>query len=249
MLADSEPTLLLVSQRYAPLAILQDRALVRHLTRSKPPHWRQQMKGTKKESNSLLRWRVAGGASAVILFFVLTVSSTSAAFTASQSVISEVASGSVELSSGGVSRLTFGGADLAAIGPGTSLTQTVTVVNSSTVTIPTPYTEVALWADSSGAPLDTGGLGQQLQVVVTRSIGGGSAQTLYSGAFDGLAQFSSFVRPVGATWRSKNASSVSGTEATRATYTFVVSLPASATSGSNSQVGTTLVFEARNVTQ
>ena len=200
-------------------------------------------------SSQLLRWRVAGGVRALLFVLALTVSSTSAAFTASAPVISQLASGTVELSAGGVTRLTFGGADLAAIGPGTSLTQTVTVTNSSTVTLPTAYTEIALWADASGAPLDTGGLGQQLQVVVTRSIGGGSAQTLYSGTFDGMSSFNAFSRPIGTVWRSKNAGLTSGSEATRATYTFAVSLPSSTTSGANSQVGLTLVVEARNVTQ
>ena len=200
-------------------------------------------------SSQRLRWRVAGGVSALLFVLALTVSSTSAAFTASAPVISQLASGSVDLSAGGVTRLTFGGADLAAIGPGTSLTQTVTVTNSSTVTLPTDYTEVALWADASGSPLDTGGLGQQLQVVVTRSIGGGLSQTLYSGTFDGLTSFNAFSRPIGTVWRSKNAGLTTGSEATRATYTFALSLPSSATSGANSQVGLILVVEARNVTQ
>ncbi len=207
------------------------------------------MKKGVGERGGLRAWRVAGAMSAAFTLLVMTVSSTSAAFTATQPIISELASGSVALSSGGVSRLTFGGADLAAIGPGTSITQTVTVTNSSTVTLPSPYTEIALWSDSSNSPLDVEGLGRQLQVTITRVIGGGAAQTIYSGTFDGLLALNSFSNKIGSTWRSLNGSSITGAEATRATYTFTVSLPASATSGANSEVGITLVFEARNVTQ
>lgn len=79
-----------------------------------------------------------------VLALVVTVSSTSAAFTATQPVDALLESGRVELSAGDVSSLTFGGADLSAIGPGTTLTQSVTVTNASTVTLPTAYTEIAL---------------------------------------------------------------------------------------------------------
>lgn len=121
--------------------------------------------------DGLRRWRVAGAASAIVLAAVVTLGTTSAAFTATTPVTGLIESGRVELSAGGVSSLTFGGADLAAIGPGTNLTESITVTNSSTVTLPTEFTEIALWADTSGAPSDPGGLSAALTVQITRSIG------------------------------------------------------------------------------
>ena len=147
-----------------------------------------------------------------------------------------------------MSSLTFGGADLSAIGPGTTLTQSVTVTNASTVTFPTAYTEIALWADPTGAPIDNAGLGAALTVQVTRTIGGGTPEIIYSGSFVGLTSAPSFTAPIGSLWRSRNAGSLTGLNATRAIYTFTISLPASATSGANSSAGIKLVFEARNVT-
>ncbi|RLT26262.1 MAG: hypothetical protein DWI49_04325 [Chloroflexi bacterium] len=183
-----------------------------------------------------------------MLALVVTVSSTSAAFTATQPVDALLESGRVELSAGDVSSLTFGGADLSAIGPGTTLTQSVTVTNASTVTFPTAYTEIALWADTTGAPIDSAGLGAALTVQVVRTVGGGTPETIYSGSFSGLASATSFAAPIGSLWRSRNAGSLTGLNATRAVYTFTISLPASATSGANSSTGIKLVFEARNVT-
>ena len=199
--------------------------------------------------DGLRHWRLMGAACGAVLALVVTVSSTSAAFTATQPVDALLESGRVELSAGDVSSLTFGGADLSAIGPGTTLTQSVTVTNSSTVTFPTSYTEIALWADASGAPIDSEGLGAALTVQVVRTVGGGTSETIYSGSFAGLASASSFDLPIGSLWRSRNAGSLSGINATRAVYTFTISLPASATGGANSSAGITLVFEARNVTE
>lgn len=199
--------------------------------------------------DGLRRWRIAGAAFGVLTAIVLTVSSTSAAFTATQPVDTALESGRVELSAGDVSSLTFGGADLSAIGPGTTLTQSVTVTNASTVTLPTAYTEIALWADASGAPLNSSGLGGALQVQITRSIGSRTPETIYSGSFAGLAAAVSFTSPIGSLWRSQNGGSLTGLNATRAVYTFTISLPASATDGADSSAGITLIFEARNVTQ
>ena len=198
--------------------------------------------------DGLRRWRIAGAAFGVLTALVLTVSSTSAAFTATQPVNALLESGRVVLSSGDVSSLTFGGADLSAIGPGTTLTQSVTVTNASTVTYPTAYTEIALWADATGAPIDSAGLGAALTVQVVRTVGGGTPETIYSGSFAGLTSATSFTAPIGSLWRSRNAGSLTGLNATRAVYTFTISLPASATSGANSSTGIKLVFEARNVT-
>ena len=201
-----------------------------------------------KGVDGLRHWRIAGAALGVLTALVLTVSSTSAAFTATQPVNALLESGRVVLSSGDVSSLTFGGADLSAIGPGTTLIQSVTVTNSSTVTFPTAYTEIALWADTTGAPMDSAGLGAALTVQVVRTVGGGTPETIYSGSFSGLASATSFAAPIGSLWRSRNAGSLTGLNATRAVYTFTISLPASATSGANSSTGIKLVFEARNVT-
>ena len=194
--------------------------------------------------------RVARGMGLIAATFLVgaTAGRTSAAFTAAVPIQGSVVSGVVTLDAGGVQRLTFGGADLAAIGPGSSFTQTVTVTNTSTVTNPSPMTDVALWADFTGAPADTGGLGAVLQVTITRSIGGGTASTLYSGSFAGLSSFASFATPIGATWGSRNGGSTTGSSATIATYTFTISLPAGSSSGSGSSVGVSFVFEARNRT-
>jgi hypothetical protein len=192
--------------------------------------------------DGLRRWRVAGAASAIVLAAVVTLGTTSAAFTATTPVTGLIESGRVELSAGGVSSLTFGGADLAAIGPGTNLTESITVTNSSTVTL----TEIALWADTSGAPSDPGGLSAALTVQITRSIGGGPTETIYSGSFAGLAARDSFSRPIGAAWRSRNGGDLVGSDSSEAVYSISLSLPASATEGADSQVGLSLIFEARN---
>ncbi|MFZ9386201.1 MAG: hypothetical protein ACO25O_05295 [Candidatus Limnocylindrus sp.] len=196
--------------------------------------------------DGLRRWRVAGAASAIVLAAVATLGTTSAAFTATTPVTGLIESGRVELSAGGVSSLTFGGADLAAIGPGTNLTESITVTNSSTVTLPTEFTEIALWADTSGAPSDPGGLSAALTVQITRSIGGGPTETIYSGSFAGLAARDSFSRPIGAAWRSRNGGDLVGSDSSEAVYSISLSLPASATEGADSQVGLSLIFEARN---
>jgi hypothetical protein len=180
---------------------------------------------------------------------VATLGTTSAAFTATQPVAGLIESGRVELSAGGVSSLTFGGADLAAIGPGTTLTESISVSNESTVTLPTDITEIALWADTSGAPADTGGLGSALVVQITRSIGGGPSETIYTGSFDGLAANDSFSNAIGSVWRSRNEGDLIGSDAREAIYTISLSLPASATEGASSQAGVSLVFEARNATE
>jgi hypothetical protein len=199
--------------------------------------------------DDLKRWRIAGAGLGMLTVIALTVSSTSAAFTATQPVDAALESGRVELSAGDVSSLTFGGADLSAIGPGTTLTQSVTVNNASTVTLPTAYTEIALWADSGGAPIDSAGLGGALEVQITRSIGGRAAETIYSGDFASLATAAAFSSPIGSLWRSQNGGMLTGLNATRAVYTFTISLPASATDGAGSSAGVTLIFEARNVTE
>lgn len=201
----------------------------------------------RNSSSAIRNGRIISAAAA--LFFVgATVGRTGAAFTASQLVDSSVASGRVELDAGGVQRLTFGGADLTAIGPGTNLSQTITVTNASTVAVPNRITDIVLWADTSSAPADVGGLAAALQVTITRSIGGGSAATLYSGSLAGLSSYSSYATPIGAIWTSENGGSTTGSVATRATYTFTFSLPSSSSSGANSTAGISFVFEARNRT-
>ncbi len=204
----------------------------------------QEGRGAKRFS------RVARGIGLIAATFLIGASAgrTSAAFTAAAPIQGSLSSGVVALDAGGVQRLTFGGADLAAIGPGSSFTQTLTVTNTSTVTTPSPMTDIALWADFTGAPADSGGLGAVLQVTVTRSIGGGAASTLYTGSFSGLISYASFAAPIGATWGSRNGGSATGTSATSATYTFTFSLPANSSSGSGSSVGVSFVFEARNRT-
>ena len=210
---------------------------------------RREERTVQRDTDGLRRWRIAGAAAGILVAIVATVGSTSAAFTATQPVDTLLESGRVEISAGGVTSLTFGGADLSAIGPGTTLTQSVTVTNASTVTLPSAFTDISLWADSSGTPLDGSGLGGALQVQITRSIGGGSSETIYSGSFAGLAAASSFDAPIGTAWRSQNGGSLVGANARRAVYTFAISLPADATEGAGSSAGITLVYEARNVTQ
>ena len=79
-----------------------------------------------------------------------TVGRTSAAFTATAPVTGGATSGIVSLSTGGVQQLTFGGATLTNIGPGATFTQTVTVLNESTVTTPSSLTDIAVWGDITG---------------------------------------------------------------------------------------------------
>ena len=74
-----------------------------------------------------------------------TIGRTSAAFTATAPVTGGATSGVVALSTGGVQQLTFGGATLTNIGPGATFSQTVTVLNQSTVTTPSSLTDIALW--------------------------------------------------------------------------------------------------------
>ena len=159
-----------------------------------------------------------------------------------------MSSGTVALDAGGVERLTFGGADLTAIGPGASFSQTITILNSSTVSTPSTITDIALWADTTDAPVDLGGLGAVLQVTITRSIGGGAVTTLYSGSLDGLSVHSDYSVPIGALWVSHNGGAATGGSATSATYTFLFALPANSSSGAGSSVGISFVFEARNRT-
>jgi hypothetical protein len=153
------------------------------------------------------------------------------------------------LSTGGVQQLTFGGATLTNIGPGATFTQTVTVLNESTVTTPSSLTEIAVWSDIAGTSTATSGLGAALQVTITRSIGGGSAETLYSGALNGLSAYDSFAAPIGAAWSSQNGGALTGVTAKSAAYTFNFTLPASATTGADSSVAVAFTFEARNKTQ
>ena len=188
---------------------------------------------------------VVGGA----LVVGATVGRTSAAFTASAPVTAGATSGVVALSTGGVQQLTFGGATLTNIGPGATFTQTVTVQNQSTVTTPSSLTDIALWSDITGTSTAATGLGAALQVTITRSIGGESAETLYSGALNGLSSHTSFSSPIGALWSSRNGGATTGVSAKSATYTFALTLPASATSGADSSVAATFTFEARNKTQ
>ena len=178
-----------------------------------------------------------------------TVGRTSAAFTATAPVTGGATSGVVSLSTGGVQQLTFGGATLTNIGPGATFTQTITVLNESTVTTPSDLTEIALWSDLTGTSTAASGLGASLQVTISRSIGGGSAETLYTGALNGLSAYDSFAAPIGAAWSSQNGGAVTGVTAKSAAYTFTFTLPASATTGADSSVAATFTFEARNKTQ
>jgi len=178
-----------------------------------------------------------------------TVGRTSAAFTATAPVTGGATSGVVSLSTGGVQQLTFGGATLTNIGPGATFTQTVTVLNQSTVTTPSSLTDITLWSDITGTSTAASGLGAALQVTITRSIGGESAETLYIGALNGLSSYSSFTTPIGAVWSSRNGGATTGVAAKSATYTFTFTLPASATTGADSSVAATFTFEARNKTQ
>jgi hypothetical protein len=178
-----------------------------------------------------------------------TVGRTSAAFTATAPVTGGATSGVVALSTGGVQQLTFGGATLTNIGPGATFTQTVTVQNQSTVTTPSSLTDIALWSDITGTSTAASGLGAALQVSVTRSIGGESSETLYSGTLTGLATYGSFATPIGTVWSSRNGGATTGVSAKSATYTFTFTLPASATTGADSSVLATFTFEARNKTQ
>jgi len=200
-------------------------------------------------NDGLWRWRIAGGLTAVALVAAATLGTTSAAFTATQPVAGLIESGRVELSAGGISSLTFGGADLAAIGPGTTLTESISVSNESTVTLPTEITEIALWADASGAPADTGGLGGALVVQITRSIGGALPKQSTRGASMGLPQTTRSQTQSVQVWRSRNGGDLIGSDAREAIYTISLSLPASATEGASSQAGVSLVFEARNATE
>jgi hypothetical protein len=117
------------------------------------------------------------------------------------------------------------------------------------VTTPSSLTEIAVWSDIAGTSTAASGLGAALQVTITRSIGGGSAETLYSGALNGLSAYGSFATPIGAAWSSQNGGAVTGTTAKSAAYTFTFTLPASATTGADSSVAATFTFEARNKTQ
>jgi len=178
-----------------------------------------------------------------------TVGRTSAAFTATTPVTGGATSGVGSRSTGGVQQLTFGGATLTNIGPGATFTQTITVLNESTVTTPSNLTEIAVWSDITGTSPAPSGLGAAMQVTITRSIGGGSTETLYSGALNGLSAYGSFASPIGAVWSSQNGGAVTGVSAKSAAYTFTFTLPASATPGADSSVAATFTFEARNKTQ
>lgn len=178
-----------------------------------------------------------------------TVGRTSAAFTATAPVTGGATSGVVALSTGGVQQLTFGGATLTNIGPGATFTQTVTVLNQSTVTTPSSLTDIALWSDITGTSTAATALGPVLQVSITRSIGGENSEVLYSGALTGLASYGSFATPIGTVWSSRNGGATTGVSAKSATYTFTFTLPASATTGADSSVTAVFTFEARNKTQ
>lgn len=204
-----------------------------------------QSQGVHMASRHAARAAIVAGA----LVVGATVGRTSAAFTATAPVTGGVASGVVSLSTGGVQQLTFGGATLTNIGPGATFTQTITVLNESTVTTPSNLTEIAVWSDITGTSTASSGLGAALQVTVTRSIGGGGAETLYSGALNGLSAYGSFASPIGAVWSSQNGGPVTGVMAKSAAYTFTFTLPASATTGADSSVAATFTFEARNKTQ
>lgn len=123
------------------------------------------------------------------------------------------------------------------------------MLNESTVTTPSNLTEIAVWSDITGTSPAPSGLGAAMQVTITRSIGGGSTETLYSGALNGLSAYGSFASPIGAVWSSQNGGAVTGVSAKSAAYTFTFTLPASATTGADSSVAATFTFEARNKTQ
>lgn len=200
-------------------------------------------------NSSTSRAAVRAAMIAAALVIGATVGRTSAAFTATAPVTGEATSGIVSLSTGGVQQLTFGGATLTNIGPGATFTQTIAVLNDSTVTTPSNLTEIALWSDITGTSLDASGLGAALQVAITRSVGGGSVETLYTGTLNGLSAFSSFASPIGQAWSSENGGALTGATAKSAAYTFTFTLPASATTGADSSVAVTFTFEARNKTQ
>ncbi|MFZ9278073.1 MAG: hypothetical protein ACO25J_03085 [Candidatus Limnocylindrus sp.] len=200
-------------------------------------------------NSSTSRVAVRAAMIAAALVIGATVGRTSAAFTATAPVTGEATSGIVSLSTGGVQQLTFGGATLTNIGPGATFTQTITVLNDSTVTTPSNLTDIALWSDITGTSLDASGLGAALQVAITRSVGGGSVETLYTGTLNGLSAFSSFASPIGQAWSSENGGALTGATAKSAAYTFTFTLPASATTGADSSVAVTFTFEARNKTQ
>ncbi|MFZ9217820.1 MAG: hypothetical protein ACO23F_00370 [Candidatus Limnocylindrus sp.] len=200
-------------------------------------------------NSSTSRAAVRAAMVAAALVIGATVGRTSAAFTATAPVTGEATSGIVSLSTGGVQQLTFGGATLTNIGPGATFTQTITVLNDSTVTTPSNLTDIALWSDITGTSLDASGLGAALQVAITRSVGGGSVETLYTGTLNGLSAFSSFASPIGQAWSSENGGALTGATAKSAAYTFTFTLPASATTGADSSVAVTFTFEARNKTQ
>lgn len=200
-------------------------------------------------NSSTSRAAVRAAMIAAALVIGATVGRTSAAFTATAPVTGEATSGIVSLSTGGVQQLTFGGATLTNIGPGATFTQTITVLNDSTVTTPSNLTDIALWSDITGTSLDASGLGAALQVAITRSVGGGSVETLYTGTLNGLSAFSSFASPIGQAWSSENGGALTGATAKSAAYTFTFTLPASATTGADSSVAVTFTFEARNKTQ
>lgn len=183
------------------------------------------------------------------LVVAASIGRTSAAFTATAPVTGGATSGVVALSTGGVEQLTFGGATLTNIGPGATFTQTITVLNESTVTAPSNVTEIALWSDITGTSSAPTGLGAALQVTITRSIGGGATETLYAGTLNGLSAYGSFSSPIGGAWSSENGGAVTGSAAKSAAFTFTFALPASATTGADSSVVATFTFEARNKTQ
>jgi len=203
-----------------------------------------QEQGIHRAPHHVLRVAALGGA----LVVGATFGRTSAAFTATAPVTGGATSGVVALSTGGVQQLTFGGATLTNIGPGATFTQTVTVLNQSTVTTPSSLTNIALWGDITGTSTVAAGLGAALQVSITRSIGGASVETLYSGALNGLSAFGSYSSPIGAAWSSQNGGAVTGATAKSATYTFNFTLPATATTGADSSIAVTFTFEARNKT-
>ena len=124
-----------------------------------------------------------------------------------------------------IQQLTFGGATLTNIGPGATFTQTVTVLNESTVATPSSLTDIALWSDLTGTSLAPSDLGAAMQVTITRSIGGGVSERLYEGSVNGLSAYGSFASPVGSPWISQNGGAPTGETATSATYTFTFTLP------------------------
>jgi hypothetical protein len=190
----------------------------------------------------------AVGSVALLLIVGATIGRTSAAFTDVAAVAAAAAAGVVELDAGGTSQLTFSGADLSAIGPGATLTQSITIVNRSTVTNPSDMTDIALWADLGTTSLQSGELASALQVRITRAVGSQPSSTLYDGSLAALATNASFAAPIGSLWRSRNGTVTTGSSATQATYTVVISLPTSATDGAGSSARFSFIFEARNVT-